>query len=268
MPAIRGITISVGYAFTLGITLVRNMRHLAECVVVTSPEDTATQEVASKVPGVRVLVSDAGTRHGARFNKGLLMEAGLDFLGRDGKILIHDADILLPDVVPFDQFREGCLHGCRRRILEDPRRWRADLDWSACPPARDGGPIGYAQLFDASDTALRDRRPWYDVSFGHAGGGDAAFMRHWPPSKYVMLPMDVLHLGPRDTNWFGADQDGRDMMAAFIVRNGWTRRNPQVDRAAAARVNPADIVHRVEVPGYEPSQFELPFVQRSNDRRG
>lgn len=266
MPAIRGVTVSVGYGDILAITLPRNMRHFAECVVVTSAEDARTQEVARSVPGVRLSVTDAFTRHGARFNKGLaLEEAGFDVMGRHGWICIHDADILFPDNVPLDRLRPGCLHGCQRRMLEDPRRWRPDLEWTACPIGKDGGPIGYCQIFHAHDPVIKDRRPWYDVSFGHAGGGDAAFLHHWPRERHVMLHMDVLHLGPRDRNWFGTDQTGVDMMAAFIVRNGWTRRNPRVDRTAAERAG--EIPHRVTVPGYAPSTFELPFVQRANEGR-
>ena len=43
---IRGITISVNYAPLLAVTLPRNMRHLSECVVVTSP-------VLTRLVGVR-----------------------------------------------------------------------------------------------------------------------------------------------------------------------------------------------------------------------
>lgn len=263
MPEIRGITIAVGewYARTLEICLVRNMRHMTECLVVTTPQDDAVKAVVAKVPGARVFETDAFTRHGARFNKGLGIEEGFDALGRHGWLWIWDADCLAPDHFPQDNLRPGFLHGCTRRILEDPRRWSPSLDWRVCPQARDGGPIGYCQVFQADDPVLAHRRPWYDVSFAHAGGGDAAFMGLWPKSRHAMLPMDVLHLGPRDTHWFGVDQEGKDMMSAFVVRNGWERRNPRVDRTAVDRVGA--IVERVEVPGYAPSSFELPFVRKA-----
>lgn len=265
---IRGLTIAVGdwYARTLGIVLARNMRHLSECLVVTSPADDAVKAVVARVPGARILETDAFTRPDARgvvprFNKGLAMEEGFDSLGREGWILIWDSDCLFPDDVPFDRVQAGKLHGCKRRILENPGRWRPDFDWNNCPQARDGGPIGFFQLFQGEDPVLKDRRPWYDVSFSHAGGGDAYFLRLWPSRQHVMLPFDVLHLGPRDTHWFGTDATGKDMMAAFVTRNGWTRRNPNVDRTAVDRVG--EIQDRLVVPGYQPSGFELPFVKRS-----
>jgi hypothetical protein len=55
-------------------------------------------------------------------------------------------------------------------------------------------------------------------------------------------------------------QEARDKMAAFIIRNGWDRSHPRVDRSALQRVG--ELVERVDVPGYEKSTFELPFVSR------
>lgn len=267
MVAIRGLTVSVGYSEALAITLVRNMRHMTECVVITSPEDERTQEVARSVPGVTVSVTDKFTLYGARFNKGLAIEeAGFDVMGRHGWILIHDADILFPDSLPMDQIRPGFLHGARRRILADPSKWHPGLDWNTCPQARDGNsPIGFAQLFNAEDPVLQGKRPWYDVSFAHAGGGDAAFIGHWPRERQAMLGVEVLHLGLPDRNWFGTDQEGRDMMAAYVTRNQWRRAMQGLDPAAAQRAG--EFATRVEVPGYPPSEFQLPFERVAAERR-
>ena len=264
MLEIRGLTVSVNYADKLAITLHRNMRHMVSCLVVTSHDDHATQAVARSVPGVHLSITDAFTRHGAAFNKGYAIELSLDVLGREGWILIHDSDILFPDVMPLDRIRPTALHGCRRRILENPSKWSPEMRWDEIPQSRDGSPIGFFQLFHADDPAIRDKRPWYDPTFAHAGGGDAYFMTHWSQHNHVILPFDVLHLGPRDTNWFGTDPKARDTMAAFVVRNGWGRSHPNVDHTAVERVG--EITERVQVPGYEPTGFELPFVQRARDR--
>lgn len=262
---LRGITVSVGYASTLAITLPRNIRHAAEWIVATSPEDRDTAAVVESVPGARLFVTDAFTRHGARFNKGLALEECFDFAERTGRLLILDADILLPPVLDLKGYREGQLHGASRRILEDPSQWREDLDWRSCPRWRDGGPIGFFQLFDAESPHVRDRRPWYDVSFAHAGGGDAYFMDLFPSPYRRMLPIDVLHLGPVDRNWFGTDEESRRIMDAFVIRNGWHRAAQGRDREAAASVG--EIVERVSVPGYPPSGYELPFVRRAQRDR-
>lgn len=265
MVPIRGITVSVSqaYADLLAISLPRNMRHLTECLVVTEPGDPAV-EVARSIPGVRVYETNSFTKHQALFNKGLCMEEGFDVLGRHGWILIFDADIVLPDSYDLPPLRTDTLYGVRRRCLADPSTYRDDLNWRACPAMLDGGPIGFHQLFHADAPALESRRPWYDVTFAHAGGGDAYFMDLFPRDKRRVLPIDVLHLGERDRSWFGTSPEAREVMKAFVVRNGWTRGRRDIDPRVIDRVG--DFPERVQVPGYEPSDYDLPFTRRAKAR--
>ena len=172
---------------------------------------------------------------------------------------IHDADVIFPDVLPVDIAIPTRLYGCHRRICRDPNEWTPDAPWSQWPRARDNAPIGFFQLFHAS--AIVHKRPWYDVSFAHAGGGDAAFMQHWSRNDWIVLPFDVLHLGPIDLNWFGCSPEGRDMMARFVTQNGWRRGMANFTPDAIERA--PEPIERVQVPGYEPSNFELPFVRRA-----
>lgn len=263
MPAVRAITVAVGpvYARTLAICLPKNMRHFTEALIVTTPEDEAVKAVARSVPGVRVFETNAFYEYGAKFNKGYAIELSFDVLGREGWIAVVDADILLPDAVPFDLLQIGHLHGMFRRMLADPNRWHPDLNWQNCPRMRDGGPVGFFHCAHADDPAIKDRRPWYDVSFPHAGGGDARYMRLWPRSHWTMLQCDALHLGAPDRNWFGTSPESRDLMAKFVRRNGWRRAMRENTAEAAARAG--ELPGRIQVPGFEPSTFELPFVQRA-----
>jgi hypothetical protein len=241
MPAIRGITVSIGYGQLLRITLPLNMRHFHEAIVITSPEDRETQDVASSIPGVHLHVTDAATRHRARFNKGLCFEEAWDRFGRDGWWLIHDSDICFPDSLPLDGLNADKLYGARRRILADPSKWRPDLVWATCPVHLDGGPIGFFQLANGDGKSLKHKRPWYDVTFTHAGGGDAYFMDLFPPSHRRVLPIDVLHLGRPDHHWFGTDQAGIDMMARYVHENGWHRAQRHHTRDARSPAARADI---------------------------
>lgn len=268
MPALRGLTVCVGdfYARTLEITLIRNARHFVEIWVVTTPDDEAVRAVVENVPNARLFTTDAFTRPDAngvrpRFNKGLSVEECLSCMGRHGWLGIIDADILLPDSLPLDSLRTGFLYGAKRRTLEDVARWSPDFDWRHAIPEADGNaPVGFAQFFHAESPNLVDRRPWYDVSFPHAGGGDAHFMSLFHRTQWKLLPgVEVLHLGPRDCHWFGVDEESKRMMASFVRRNGWKR---AADRHNGRPDYEGEIVERVEVPGYEPSSFELPFVQR------
>jgi hypothetical protein len=265
MPELRGITVSVNYGPLLHVTLVLNMRHMTECLVITTPEDRETQEVARGVSGVRLHVTDAFTRHGAIFNKGLALEEGFDVLGRNGWILIWDSDCVFPPELPIGQLDPTKLYGCLRRVLEDPARWSPDLDWRTCATARDGGAIGFFQLAHADAPSLAGKRPWYDVSFTHAGGGDAYFMEHFDPAHRTVLQFEVLHLGPTSTHWFGTDQASKDMMARFVRENGWYTAMRKHSSESAARA--PEIVERVEVPGYPASTYDLPFVRRAKKMR-
>lgn len=268
MPALRGITVAVGewYAKTLAICLPRNMRHFEEILVVTTPQDEAVKAVAAGVPGARLFETNDFYAYGARFNKGLCIERAFDVLGRHGHVCILDSDVLLPDALPLSLVKPGRLYGARRRVLEDPSRWRPDLVWASLPLHKDGSaPIGFFQLFSAEDPALAGKPYWYDPTFSHAGGSDAYFMTHWPRANLCVLPFDVLHLGPVDRHWFGCDPAGVELMAAFVTRNGWTRAAAKHDPAAADRVG--EIVERVTVPGYAPSDYELPFVRRAKVRQ-
>lgn len=265
--AIRGITVCVGkwYSDLLGALLPLNMRHLSECWVVTSPDDERTQGLAASIPGVRLHITDAFTRHGARFNKGLALESGFEAMGRYGWILIHDCDCLMPDSLALSKIEPDKLHGARRRLLENPACWDRGINWGALPLVKDGGPVGFFQLFAAGCPALRGKSPWYDVSFAHAGGGDAAFLNHWTKNQQVVLPIEVLHFGPIDTHWFGTTPDAIDMMAKFVTDNGWSRAASKFTAEQVKRAAP--VVERVDVPGYPKSDFDLPFVRRAQKRR-
>ncbi len=272
MPAIRGLTVSVGqwYADLLKITLWRNMRHFTSCVVVTAPDDPSIA-VARSVPGAIVSTTNAFTEPGAngvvpRFNKGrAIEEAGFEFMGRHGWITVWDSDCLFPDSIPLDRLKPGFLHGARRRILADPTQWTPGLDWNTCPLHRDGGPIGFFQLAHADDPAIKDKRPWYDVSYPHGGGCDHFYMTHWPTSKMTVLPFDVLHLGVPDRHWFGADEEGKALMARYVTENQWRRAMMGLDPEVAARAG--ELPGRLVIPGYEPSQHVLPFERRAEQQR-
>lgn len=270
---IRGITIAVGpwYARTLELCLASNMRHLAECLVVTAPGDEAVRSVVAAVPGARVFETDAFTRpdiHGTvpRFNKGLAMNEGLRDLGLDGWIWIFDSDVRFPDFVPIAQLSVGKLHGCTRRVLEDPERWRPNLDWNDCPRMRDAAPIGFTQIFSCDDPVVRaNARQLYDVSFPHCGGGDARFLYLWPRSRWNVLPFDVLHFGRVDVNWAGCDQDGKDMMARYVHENGWRR--AMVNHSVESAARGAPMPPRLSYPGYEQTFFDIPFERRAAAQR-
>lgn len=266
MIGLRGFTISIGCSKFLEITLVKNMRHFEECLVITSPEDERSQAVAASVPGVELFITDAATRHGAYFNKGLCFEEAWDHWGRRGWFCVFDADIIMPDHVPLDWLKPDTLYGARRRILADPSKYHPGLDWRSLPPHHDGGPVGFLQIFNADAADLRDRKTWYDVSFPHAGGGDEYFMYLFTPQHRSILGIDCLHLGKPCTNWFGLDEHKRKMMARFMHHYIWTT-GMRWSGPDGGDWKDGEIVERVQPPGYEPSTHELRFVDQWRKRQ-
>jgi hypothetical protein len=207
---IRGITICVEYDDILAVTLPLNLQHFTELVVVTSDKDEKTVALCKEFGDkVCVLQTDAFYRNGAKFNKGLAMEEGFDFLGRKGWTLIWDADIVFPSTMKLANIRQGHLYSPRRRILEDVSKFSPTLDWLSLPLRHDKEHYGYFQLFHASDPVLWDK-PWYDPTWTHAGGSDAMFQEKWNKDLRLRPMFEVLHLGPCDRNWFGRTTDRLD----------------------------------------------------------
>lgn len=273
MIPIRGLTVcrthpedkvrqpkKLHYDDLLAITLPRNMRHLIECVVVTSPDDERTKAVCAAIPGVRAFETDAFTRPDSNgvvpfFNKGRAIEEAFDFMGRHGWILVWDADILFPGSLRLDTVVPGYLWGAQRRMLDDPRKWTPEFNWALAPLGRDLLIPGYFQLFHADDIQIANKRPWYDPTFTHAGGGDAYFSELWPPSLHKRILSTVLHLGRKDTNWFGTSEDGRKTMDAYLVRKGWTHTRKDIDHRAAREVGP--VAERLSIDGHH-SNYTMP----------
>jgi len=273
----RGIVVCVGFDDLLAITLPRNMRFLTSCLVVTSPEDTATKEIAHSVPGVDVFETTAFTDHGAHFNKGLAIEQALDAHGREGWLLIWDADTLFPDNLDFSSRVWGCLHGVGRKILEDVSAWHPKFNWAHAVPHRDDLGVGFFQFFHGSSSPIVNKRPWYDPTFTHAGGCDAHFLDLWPRGLVRRFPFDVLHLGPVATNWYKrasprADgkpiEEAKDrlrLMNSFIRKYRWTWARPGMKFDTMEEL--PETPHRVDVPGIGTSDYELPVARPRRGRR-
>lgn len=237
MTTLRAVTVCVDYDDILRLTLPRTTREVDQLTVVTSYEDTKTFRYCCGLDNVSVFRTDAFYRGGARFNKGLALEEAFDFMGREGWMLVLDADIYLPEGLKgrLPHLMVGRLYSPFRRILADPRKLPTLKDWNSLPRRVDLGLYGYFQLFNASDPALV-RRPWYGVNWTHAGGCDKEFQERWAHHNKIRPPFDVLHLGLPDENWFGrssARLDGipvpeatarKELQEKLKRKHGWSRR--------------------------------------------
>ena len=199
----NAITVCVDFDDILAVTLPRNAKHFEQITVITAPHDAHTTMVANETPNAQVFVTNAFYTHGAKFNKGLAIEQGLDILGREGWLATLDVDIVLPPALTIDgPLDKTCLYGARRRMLLDPSDYHGQADWTDYPLAPDGEIPGCFQLFHADAPALTEK-PWFGTDWTHAGGYDSVFEAKFRPDNTRWLPFEILHLGIDGANWYG-----------------------------------------------------------------
>ena len=212
---IVGCLVCVDFSQWLPELLAANARHFDRYVVVTTPADTRTQEIATAA-GVDCLVTDVCYADGAAFNKGRMMNAGLDHLQPRDWMLFHDADVLLAphwgEWLRSRVLNPGVLYHARRLHAHTDSQWRAALaDWSAVgnlkirEPAADLLPFGFHQLWNVKASAIAGRRPLVSEVFTSAATVDYHFYRLWPADKRVRLPdeLSIVHRwhGPFASRW-------------------------------------------------------------------
>lgn len=134
--------------------------------------------------------TDAFTRNGARFNKGLALNEGIQAANPTDWILCFDCDILPPtdlrqQIEKYARF--GCINGVQRYkpngVYED-RRWY---------------PRGYFQLWHKDDPHAGP----FNESIPHAGRYDTLHAERWPQEQWNDMRFRVTHLGERAKHWFG-----------------------------------------------------------------
>lgn len=211
---LEGVTVSVDYADYLSQVLPHNKAVLDRILVVTSPDDRATQE-ACRASSVECIVTDDFYAGGARFNKGRGLNRGLERTAPDAWVLVLDADIVLPqdlrERLAARPLRTNVLYGASRVSCPTAGTWRrlergeiGVRDLPAEPPTVRHGrllPLGYFQLFHRGAATLRGRTSRYPEAHPSARKVDTAFAKRWRRTE--LLPVTVIHLGPPATDWDG-----------------------------------------------------------------
>jgi hypothetical protein len=228
---IKAITVCVGYDDFLRLTIARVLQHVDKLLVVTSHADVRTQELVAQYPKAVCHKTDAFYDDGASFNKGKAMEEGFDVLGRNGWVLILDADIVLPATIPHFELQSGKLYTPARRIMTaiDGLTELPEIDMKKLPLRQESGNFGYFQLFHADDPVIRTL-PWYETTWVHAGGADSVFEKRWAKANRLRMPFEVVHLGDPDQNWYGRVRPRLD--------------TGEVDASAAERLQKVEALHR------------------------
>ncbi len=148
------ITVCVGYDDLFKITLPLNKHHFTDYLVVTHHDDYHTCKLCAE-HNIQCFSTNAFYEDNARFNKGKAMEEGFDVLGRDGWIMILDADTILPRTIDWSFLEIGKLYGPRRHLLDDHLSYTPDLNWKTLPIRPDHEFAGYCTIAHADDPVLK-----------------------------------------------------------------------------------------------------------------
>jgi hypothetical protein len=230
---LEAVTVCVGYADFLAVTLPRNLPLFDRWVIVTSPDDHETRELCRR-HGITPILTQEFYRDGAEFAKARGINKGIDALGESGWRVHLDADVILPpgfrQAVADADPDPDALYGCDRVMV---RSWR---DWCRL---RDSGylqrdyhcrvnfpagltvgtrwanhqhgycPIGFFQMWNGSADLYRGAhtRP-YPTAHNDAARADVQFAIQWDRRHRHLLPEVVaIHLesepAPLGANWKG-----------------------------------------------------------------
>lgn len=213
---LTAITVCIDFADFLAETLPRNRHQFNQFVIVTSPEDAATQRLA-KEHRCKLVVTDRHRRNGP-FNKGAAINDGLAAMPKSQWVCHLDADIVLPDVfrwwmvhakqhVKYPKHLSETIIGMHRVCCRGHNAWRQYLrtgkqKWPVEKLRRwNQYPAGYLQIWNAVAMHVR-----YPETCPTASMSDLLFARQFVYRFHPDHPR-VIHLETK--NRVNADYEGR-----------------------------------------------------------
>lgn len=227
MRRIEAVIVCVNYADFLEHTLPENIEQVDRLVVVTHPDDKATQALCDRY-SVDWYATTEMHRDGDKFNKARAINYGISQLRCDGWILQMDADTLLPhrfkEMLEHAQLEEDFIYGADRLNCLNYENWIAnkhkitpqfqyrylvtavaEFPMGARLLHKEYGycPIGYFQLWHS-----RMNRK-YPVTSGSAEHSDVVFAIQWPRRKRMLLPEFFCYHLESETGNMGANWKGR-----------------------------------------------------------
>jgi hypothetical protein len=224
---LEAVSTCVNYSDFLAESLPLNRPLFDRYVVVTAPEDKATQQVCDAYDVEVVLTDEFRTRYG-EMHKSKGINAGLHFLKRDGWVVHLDADIVLPTktrvLLNHAELDRSMVYGADRLKVPGFQAWRTH---QAMPYIQHDGyhvrlgafemmprfnawhiggysPCGYFQLWHPSASGVQV----YPADHSEADRTDVLFGQQWPRAKRSLIPeLAVYHLesepAAQGANWGG-----------------------------------------------------------------
>lgn len=227
---IEAVITCVKHSDFLAHTLPMNKPLFDRIIVVTSPEDKATQRICDYW-GVRYHATDAFQERWGHFCKGSAINEALALLDKDAWIVHQDADIALPpnarQVLEAADLDPTMIYGVDRFMIPTYAEWQRFIgqpqphtegngffvNLAHCPFPMGtrvsfqhaGGyiPIGFFQLWHA-ESGVKE----YVSGHSDAGREDSHFAAQWPRRKRGFIPeITAYHLesefAEMGVNWKG-----------------------------------------------------------------
>ena len=197
------ITVCVNYDDYFALCLERAATFFRRWIVVTTPEDIATQALCAK-HGVECYRTAVFYRDGSTFNKGAALNEVMQVCRPTGWLLFMDSDIVLPKDFPkqldpekLGRLKPDCLYGASRQFIETYEDYKAER--VANPGKIDTRVIGFYQMVHSDALATYTFR-----EHTNASRYDDAVRKYFDEKgKVHKLPIVVWHLGVVKRNWDG-----------------------------------------------------------------
>lgn len=226
---VEAVIICVNYADFLAWTLPFNRNQFSNLVIVTTPEDKATQKLCTHYH-VQCVMTDVFTANGRKFNKGAGINKGLEKLNRSGWLVQLDADILLPPRAKEFMGRAlvdpTSIYGCDRfdlhsfddlvKHISTPELQLVSDTYITDHPTFGRGarlmnedgyvPIGFFQAWHPNISGIKQYPHEPNHTYDGSDHGDVTFARQWPRKSRRFIPeFSVYHLMSEKTscNWDG-----------------------------------------------------------------
>lgn len=240
---LEAVTVCVGYADFLEAVVPFNAGLFERWIIVTEPADKETREVCRRF-NLECVLSDDGKRHGSGtstnppFNKGRLIERGLQHTSAEGWRLHIDADIALPyrfrQMLEISDLQEDMFYGIDRVMVCGYENWQkliqsnylqggqydyhyrmrfpkgCEIGTRWVHPQMGYVPIGFFQLWHSSQDEWKGIRVKpYPVHHGNACRTDVRQGLRWDRHKRAIIPEVIgVHL-ESEVSALGANWCGR-----------------------------------------------------------
>lgn len=227
---IECVIVCVNYADFLAHTLPHNKQYFDKLVVVTDTKDLKTKRLCDFYD-IHCVQTDVFYSDGDKFNKAKGINAGLEFLVKDGWVVHLDSDIWLPSltrqILTNAKLHTNSIYGIDRMMCPSYDEWIEFIEnprlthtaWVYVYPTlfklgvriakyKDHGyiPIGFFQMWNPKGSRVYR----YPQKHDGAGRTDMLMAEQFPRERRGFIPELVsIHLESQESSEMGTNWNGR-----------------------------------------------------------